>query len=88
MQEISGEELKAVAGSYHALGLAVVLFKLSKNGEEYDKQNLSSWKKWETERQTDEEFMALNWKADGCWLKIQLKVDFWSFNTTAFAKNI
>jgi hypothetical protein len=54
-------ELKTVAGSYHALGLSVVPFKLTKKGYEYEKTNLSNWKKWETELQTDEEFFALNW---------------------------
>ena len=56
------EELKATAGSYHALGLSVIPFKLTKKGEEYERLNLSSWKKWETKPQTDEEFMALNWR--------------------------
>jgi len=55
------EELKATAGSYHALGLSVIPFKLTKKGEEYDKLNLSSWKQWEIKPQTDEEFMVLNW---------------------------
>ena len=56
------EELKATAGSYHALGLSVIPFKLTKKGEEYDKIILATgWKKWETQLQTDEEFMTLNW---------------------------
>ncbi len=54
-------ELKAAAGGYHASGLSVVPFKLTKKGYEYEKTNLSNWKKWETELQTDEEFVALNW---------------------------
>jgi hypothetical protein len=57
----SEAELKAAAGSYHILGLNVVPFKLTKKGSDYEKINLSSWKKWETELQTDEEFLALNW---------------------------
>ena len=61
IKQPSEEELKATAGSYHALGLSVIPFKLTKKGEEYEKLNLSSWKKWETELQTDEEFIALNW---------------------------
>ena len=56
------EELKATAGSYHALGLSVIPFKLTKKGEEYDKTILAAgWKTWETQLQTDEEFMTLNW---------------------------
>ncbi len=54
-------ELKAAAESYHALGLSIIPFKLTKKGNEYDKLNLSSWKKWETEPQTNEEFRSLNW---------------------------
>jgi len=56
------EELKATAGSYHALGLSVIPFKITKKGEEYDKIILTLfWKKWETQLQTDEEFVALDW---------------------------
>ncbi len=56
------EELKTAAGSYHALGLSVIPFKLTKKGEEYDKIILTpGWKKWETQLQTDKEFNALNW---------------------------
>ncbi|MCL2287947.1 MAG: hypothetical protein FWC33_02025 [Candidatus Bathyarchaeota archaeon] len=55
-------ELKAVAGSYHVLGLSIIPFKLVKKGEEYEKLVLvNSWKKWETQHQTDEEFLNLNW---------------------------
>jgi hypothetical protein len=56
------EELKATAGSYHALGLSVIPFKLVKKGEEFDKIILATeWKKWESQLQTDEEFRTLNW---------------------------
>ncbi len=56
------EELKATAGSYHALGLSMIPFKLIKKGEEYEKIILTpSWKKWETQLQTDEEFITLDW---------------------------
>jgi hypothetical protein len=68
MQEINRppteEELKAAAGSYHALGLSVIPFKLVKKDDgEYSKVILAAgWKKWETQLQTDEEFLAINWK--------------------------
>lgn len=53
----------AAAAIYHELGIPVIPFKIMKSERgNYDKQNLSSWKKWETEPQTDEEFMALNWR--------------------------
>jgi hypothetical protein len=57
----SDVDLKAAAGSYHALGLSVVPFKLTRKETEYEKLNLSNWKKWETEPQTDEECLSLNW---------------------------
>lgn len=56
------EDLRAAAAMYHKLGIPVIPFKLTKTEKgDYGKQNLSPWKKWETEPQTDEEFFALNW---------------------------
>jgi len=62
IRQLTEEEIKAAAGSYHALGLSVIPFKLAKKSEEYEKIILSQgWKKWETQLQTDEEFIALDW---------------------------
>jgi len=57
------QELLGAAQAFNEEGIAVIPFKIAKkeNGE-YDKQNLSAWKKWETEQQTKEDFNALNWK--------------------------
>jgi putative DNA primase/helicase len=55
-------DLKAAAEAYHELKLPVIPFKVTKKEDgEYDKRNLGSWKKWETEPQTQEEFDALDW---------------------------
>ena len=57
------EEIIATARSYHALGLSVIPFKVTKKDEEYTKIILAQgWKKWETEQQTYNEFEALKWK--------------------------
>ena len=53
------------AKKYHDIGLPVVPLKILWNGSksQYDKQPLTEWKRWETERQTDEEYANLNWKS-------------------------
>ncbi|MCL2643753.1 MAG: hypothetical protein FWD52_09695, partial [Candidatus Bathyarchaeota archaeon] len=57
------DNLKTVAGSYHTLGLSIIPFKLIKKGEEHEKIILApSWRQWENQLQTDEEFLNLNWK--------------------------
>lgn len=55
-------ELKTAAYVYRELGIPIIPFKITKNANgEYDKQNLSTWKKWMDEPQTEQEFNALNW---------------------------
>ena len=56
-------DIFVAAKEYHTLGVPVIPFKITQteNGE-YDKKNLSNWKKWQTEPQTQQEFETLNWK--------------------------
>jgi hypothetical protein len=63
-QSPSPEELRAAAEAYHALGIAVVPFRIWWNKEtgQYEKKNIGLWAKWQTEPQTDEEFEALDWR--------------------------
>lgn len=65
------EELEAAAHNYHALGLSVIPFRITKNGNEYNKIILSTgWKKWEAEKQTDEEFLSLDWSGSNAFAVI------------------
>lgn len=61
IKQPSNEDLIATAGSYHALGINVVPFKITKVGDEYEKKPLSNWRQWIEKTQTPEEFEALNW---------------------------
>ena len=56
-------QLLAKATKYHNMGLAVVPFILYWDNEkqQYNKDNIGTWAKWETQPQTDEEFNALQW---------------------------
>lgn len=57
-------ELKAAAEAYHSLGIPVIPFKITKNDKgEYEKQNLSTWKSWMEQPQTEQEFNGLNWNS-------------------------
>jgi P4 family phage/plasmid primase-like protien len=59
---MSTEEIRAAAEAYHELGISIIPFKISqKDNGEYEKTNLSPWKKWMEEPQTDEEFRKLDW---------------------------
>ncbi len=56
------------AKKWHDLGVPVLPFKIwfDKKTKLHKKQNLGTWKKWETQPQTDEEFNSLEWeKANG-----------------------
>jgi putative DNA primase/helicase len=55
-------EMFSAAQVYHELGIPVIPFKVTqKDNGEYEKKNLASWGKWQTETQTSEEFNSLNW---------------------------
>jgi len=66
-QEPSQTELKTAAKAYHELGIPVIPFVVTWNEDkqEYDKENIGFWKKWEAEPQTEEEFNALSWSKSG-----------------------
>lgn len=58
------ENLLAAAQAYHEQAIPVVPFKVTPNKETglYDKEvRVTTWKQWETQPQTDEEFNALDW---------------------------
>lgn len=60
-------DLKTAAETYHSLGIPVIPFILTWNEKEqkYDKDNIGTWQKWQTEPQTPEEFKALQWSKNG-----------------------
>ncbi len=61
------QELLGAAQAYHDTGLPVIPFILTWNEQKqkYDKDNIGTWKKWQTEPQTDEEFKNLRWTQNG-----------------------
>jgi putative DNA primase/helicase len=63
----SNIDLFSAAQAYNALGLPVVPFILEWNDkkQQYDKDNIGSWKKWEIEPQTAEDFKNLTWTKNG-----------------------
>ena len=64
---VTFETIKAEAKKYHDLGIAVIPFVITwdhKKGQ-YKKDNIGTWKKWETEIQTEEEFKNIYWSKNG-----------------------
>ena len=68
MTEQPNAELLGTARAYHELGLPVIPFfinpKADQNGVHEKTPVITTYKKWQTDPQTDEEFKALNW--NGC----------------------
>jgi P4 family phage/plasmid primase-like protien len=59
------QQLWAIAKTYHELGIPVIPFYIHEQPNKdgiHDKENIGTWKKWETEQQTDEEFNSLHWE--------------------------
>jgi putative DNA primase/helicase len=56
-------DLKAAAQAYHEQGIPVIPFQITKkdNGEWDKRPKVSTWQKWETEPQTEEDFQGLKW---------------------------
>ena len=73
--------LLAAAQAYHEMGIPIIPFKITqKDNGEYEKTNLSTWKKWMEEPQSEEEFNALPWNeanAFGVILGTQAKNGFY-----------